>query len=169
MSTQDLTPPDSGKEPWLAVNLSSLFPGIGQIYAGRPVRGLILLISQLAIQIFGLLSLLLPEGSITIGLGLFALSLLISLGNLIDAYGCARSSNSGSFENSRKNNKDPWFAVFLSRFIPGLGFLYIRQWIIGILLFVFTLATLVVPSLSLLGHIAFPLIIFLVYRLAPIR
>jgi signal peptidase I len=29
----------SGKEPWLAVNLSMIFPGIGQIYSGNALRG----------------------------------------------------------------------------------------------------------------------------------
>jgi signal peptidase I len=36
----------SNKEPWLAVNLSMFFPGIGQIYAGKIFRGSILIISQ---------------------------------------------------------------------------------------------------------------------------
>ena len=29
----------SGKEPWLDVNLSMIFPGIGQIYSGNALRG----------------------------------------------------------------------------------------------------------------------------------
>ena len=169
MSAQNLPPIESGKEPWLAVNLSLLFPRIGQIYAGRLVRGWILLISQLAIQLCGLLSLTLPEGNVMVGISLFALSFVISIGNLFDAYGCAKSSNSLTFEKSRKSSKDPWLAVFLSRFIPGLGFLYIRQWVLGILLFLFTFLTLVFPLFSLLNFVVLPLIIFLVYRIAPIR
>lgn len=35
----------SGKEPWLAVNLSMLWSGIGQIYSGNVLRGWIVLIS----------------------------------------------------------------------------------------------------------------------------
>ncbi|GEM_PF-4770486 len=34
-----------GKEPWLAVNLSRVFPGLGQIYAGKVTRGLIISVS----------------------------------------------------------------------------------------------------------------------------
>ena len=36
----------TAKEPWLAVNLSMLFPGLGQIYAGKKFRGLFLLVIQ---------------------------------------------------------------------------------------------------------------------------
>ena len=34
------------KDPWLAVNLSLFFPGLGQLYAENFVRGLILIIVQ---------------------------------------------------------------------------------------------------------------------------
>ena len=169
MSAQNLPPIESGKEPWLAVNLSLLCPGIGQIYAGRLVRGWILLISQLAIQLCGLLSLTLSEGNVMVGIGLFGLSFVISIGNLFDAYGCAKASNSLAFEQSRKSSKDPWLAVFLTRFIPGLGFLYIRKWVLGILLFIFTFLTLVFPLLSILNFLVLPFVVFLVYKIAPIR
>jgi TM2 domain-containing membrane protein YozV len=36
-----------GKEPWLAVNLSMFFPGIGQIYSGNVRRGIVLIISYI--------------------------------------------------------------------------------------------------------------------------
>ncbi len=41
MSKSESTLPESisGKEPWLAVNLSMVFPGIGQIYSGNALRG----------------------------------------------------------------------------------------------------------------------------------
>lgn len=37
----------SGKEPWLAVNLSMFFPGIGQIYAGKVLRGVFFIVAQI--------------------------------------------------------------------------------------------------------------------------
>jgi signal peptidase I len=37
----------SNKEPWLAVNLSRLLPGIGQIYSGKRLKGYIILVSYL--------------------------------------------------------------------------------------------------------------------------
>lgn len=37
----------TGKEPWIAVNLSMLFPEIGQIYGGSAVKGWFLIIIQL--------------------------------------------------------------------------------------------------------------------------
>lgn len=169
ISAEEQTSIPPGKEPWLAVNLSMLFPGIGQIYAGKTLRGWILVISQLVAQVVGFAFMLLPQGNISVGLGLLLLSVVITFGNLFDAHRCARLSNSEVFEQHRKSTKDPWLAVLLSRFLPGLGFFYIRRWFIGILLFILTFLTLVIPALSLLGHIAFPLIIFGVYQAAPIR
>ncbi|MEL7225739.1 MAG: hypothetical protein AAGL17_12995 [Cyanobacteria bacterium J06576_12] len=52
MSSQGFTHSFSPvKEPWLAVLLSTIFPGIGQIYAGRRLRGA--LVFGLAIFLLG--------------------------------------------------------------------------------------------------------------------
>jgi signal peptidase I len=40
-----------GKEPWLAVNLSTFLPGIGQIYAGQWLKGWLFLSIFLALFI----------------------------------------------------------------------------------------------------------------------
>lgn len=47
MRTSKLNPSKAlvGKEPWLAVTLSSFFPGIGQMYSGNALRGWIILLS----------------------------------------------------------------------------------------------------------------------------
>lgn len=39
------------KEPWLAVNLSWLVPGIGQFYAGAWLAGVVLLGAWLGLQV----------------------------------------------------------------------------------------------------------------------
>lgn len=57
----------SGKEPWLAVILSTLFPGVGQIYAGKTQRGLILIFLGLGLLILGFVFIFDPIGSALLG------------------------------------------------------------------------------------------------------
>ena len=38
------------KEPWLAVILSSIFPGIGQIYSGKKIKGIIIILVLLLLN-----------------------------------------------------------------------------------------------------------------------
>lgn len=133
--------PQTGKEPWLAVILTmSVFPGIGQIYAGQVLKGLILAIT-IAVS-FGLGSWLFfgPTGSILVGMSLLLASSILFVFSIFDAYYCARKANDAEFEALRKREKDPWFAVFLARFFPGLGHLYIGKWLVAILLFFLTIA-----------------------------
>ncbi len=59
----------SNKEPWLAVNLSSLFPGIGQIYSGKKLKGYFLIFFYIALYIIGLWQILSPPGNVFICLG----------------------------------------------------------------------------------------------------
>ncbi len=134
MSQSQQTFPESisGKEPWLAVNLSAVFPGIGQIYSGNAYRGCLVIIAYVLFAGFGLGLLLLPAGNIASAFGLLLGSVLLNIWNLFDAHGCARRANSTSFEQLRKSGKDPWLAVFLSRIIPGLGHLYSGKILTGI-------------------------------------
>ena len=150
-----------GKEPWLAVSLSTIFPGFGQIYAGKISRGLLLIF--IALILFGLSkwlilspTLRLPStplrasrsgfaGSVRLGTLLEIGEYLLYFFNLFDAYRCTRKNNSREFERLRKSEKDPWLAVFLSRIVPGLGQIYGQtQWVSFILFFI--LISLVKPS-----------------------
>lgn len=49
------------KEPWLAVNLSKIFPGVGQIYAGNILRGIFWIIANIGLLIFIVYSLINPQ------------------------------------------------------------------------------------------------------------
>ena len=64
------------------------------------------------------------------------INLLIFIWSLFDAYRCVQTTNDINFEATRKRNKDPWRAVFLSRIIPGIGHLYIGKTVFGFLLLV---------------------------------
>jgi len=120
------------KEPWLAVLLSQLIAGIGQIYSGRIKRGSTLICFNLVLLgcaswfVFSFI------GDIKIGVSLFLLLAIFHIWNLFDAYKCTKNVNAEDFNISRRKDKDPWLAVFLSSLIPGLGQIYIKRWFLGI-------------------------------------
>ncbi|MBE9101589.1 signal peptidase I [Vacuolonema iberomarrocanum] len=133
--------PQTGKEPWLAVLLTAIvFPGIGQIYAGKLFKGLILAIATPALFGSGLWLIVGSTGSVWVGLLLLLASNILYVFSIFDAYHCARKVNDAEFEALRKREKDPWFAVFLSRLFPGLGHLYIGKWLVAMLLFFLAIA-----------------------------
>lgn len=155
-SPQNTSPDLSGKEPWLAVNLSMFWPGIGQIYSGKVRRGWILIASQILLLSSGLWLLISSTGNALIGLIVLLGSGLINLWNYFDAHRCAREANSASFEQLRKSSKDPWLAVLLSRIIPGLGHLYLNHIWLGILFFIIFLV-------SAIFSVVIPIIFYGVY------
>jgi len=139
----------SGKEPWLAVNLSMFFPGIGQIYSGRVIRGCILIASQIVLSSLGGWLIFSPTGNIVIGLSCLLAGALVYILSLFDAHQCAKKANSSKFEELRKSSKDPWLAVFLSRIIPGIGHLYINKIWLGILFFSLFIVSAIFPVASI--------------------
>lgn len=152
----------SGKEPWLAVNLSMFFPGLGQIYSKQIGKGLLFIVIYPTLFILGAWlifsrSLLIP------GVACLLIGVVVGIWNLFDAHACARKVNSQSFESLRKSHKDPWLAVFLSRIIPGIGHVYIGKIFTGLFLTAFSL---VVP---ILGAIISPFVVFNAYSASPLR
>lgn len=119
-------------EPWLAVNLSMFFPGIGQLYAGEKLKGLGFFSSQVMLIAIAIWSIFSPTGNTVIGLVCLVPITAIYILNLFDAYYSAtKQLNNQVSENIPRINKDPWFAVFLSRILPGLGQLYVEKEVVG--------------------------------------
>ena len=56
------------------------------------------------------------------------------------AYKLTKKHNTENFEKNRTLGKDPWLAVFLTLILPGLGHIYLRKRIVGILLLLSFLA-----------------------------
>lgn len=124
------------KDPWLAVNLSMFYPGLGQIYAGDWLRGLGLFALQSLCLGIGFWSILSPEGDIISGLIYLLMSLAIYLGNMIDALLLVFNQNPQFYrEKIPRQWKNAWFAVFASRILPGLGHFYNHQFIVGLIFF----------------------------------
>lgn len=162
------------KEPWLAVVLSSFLAGIGQIYAGRKWQGSVLIFTVVALGCLSIWSVLSPKCDILFTAGVYIAFLIVWIWNLFDAHKCVRKANSDNFEAERKQGKDAWLAVFLSKLIPGLGQIYIKKRLLGIVLIIATGLLLVVdikyPLLGvvLLSFFSMP-VCYHAYISTPIR
>lgn len=121
------------KDPWLSVNFSMFFPGIGQLYAGKFLRGLLWMISEIILIIYALVSIFSPQGKLVTGLICLFLSLVIYLTNILDAHLCVYYQYKNEIcEKIPRKRKNPWFAVFASRILPGLGQLYNQNSVLGL-------------------------------------
>jgi signal peptidase I len=171
-------PKHADKEPWFAVNLSWLLPGLGQIYAGKYRQGWSILVGYYLLSAIGIWFLIDPIGNVLVGMAILAVVLLVPLINLFDAYRTARNVNSSDFESARRESKDAWLAVFLSGFIPGLGHIYLKKWIPAILFIlafiltssgVFSASKTVAIACLILRFIIGLLAVYFAYRSTPIR
>ena len=165
------SPLPSGKEPWLAVNLSLFFPGLGHFYTRNIVRGLFWLSIQILLWVgWGWLVLYADISPLLLAIGLLFNSLGMGLLILFDTYHCARLKNSVEFEQLRKQSKDPWLAVFFSRFILGAGHLYSNKILLGIFLLILWILGFFIPILTILNFlILLPFVAFHSYQSVPNR
>ena len=156
------------KEPWYVANLSFFFPGIGQIYSGNKLKGVIFIISKIVLSFWMLWIIIYPDKHLLID-GLIWLSFYILIGNwnLIDAYLSTKKINPPAFENIRKSNKDPWLAVLLSRIIPGFGHIYIGSYLIGIILIIVSMVAYLTPFGTAILFLVVPFSIYHVYINSP--
>ncbi len=143
------------KQPWLAVNLSLFFPGLGQIYGGKYLRGLSLIILQTGLLFIAFWSIYNPQGNTIIALLFIFILIIIYFANLFDAYYCILQPS--SYLN-KSAIKDPWYALFLSRIIPGLGHLYIQKTFMALVLVAITMVISLFEYFSNYLLIALPVI-----------
>ena len=144
----------SPPEPWLAVNLSLFFPGIGQLYAGERLKGLGFIGSELLLIAIASWSIFSPTGNTATGLICLLLAMAVYIGSLFEAFACANKQlEVNPTEKIPRSVKNPWFAVFLSRILPGLGQLYVEKAVLGAfflsLTIICSLTTSIFPNLLL--------------------
>ncbi len=160
----------SNKEPWLAVNLSYFFPGIGQIYSGNISRGWILIICSCIFWGLAIYLIFNPRTNPIIGIVFLLAYSLLSIWNLFDAHRCAIKANNSQFEAVRKSSKYPWLSVFLSRFIfPGVGHIYIGNIWLGILLIIISIFASLLTNIPFFTLLVFSFAIYEVYRVSPVH
>ncbi len=107
------TNPVAGREPWLAVTLSLFAPGLGQIYCGEIVRGLVLFLASLMFIPLVVLAALLPPA--TPILAALLLTALIVLAAYVYAVAAAYRSAGKLREHyqAREYNRPLIYVLFL--------------------------------------------------------
>ncbi len=128
------------KEPWLAVWLSSICAGIGQLYSGSKQKGLFFvfvgIILDLSVLFFFVWFFLIPSKlPFILAIIMFIGAIIFSVYNLFDAFNTAKTYNETHQLNLPPRKKQPFLSLFLSSIIPGLGQFYNSQWLKGIGLF----------------------------------
>jgi len=121
------------KESWLAVTLSWLVPGIGQIYIGSYLRGILFATFYGLLHVCLVASFMWTRCPVFVS-GIILLSIVLLLVSAcIDAFKLAKKSNVDEFVETRKETKDVWLAIFLSLFLPGLGYVYLGKYLTFVL------------------------------------
>ncbi len=160
------------KEPWLALILSSFFSRVGQLYSGKIAFGIGIITIQVILFFTSIWLFIKGElaGFITL---LFCA--IIFIWNILHAFFSTRKHNSIDFETERKTSIDPWMSVFLTRIFPGLGHLYQKKYLTGIIIVILTviiqaLIGIKYPFVSIfIGVIIASIVSYIVYKSAPIK
>ncbi|MDD5555735.1 MAG: signal peptidase I [bacterium] len=121
-------------EPWRAVFLNSILPGLGEFSAGMPLRGAaflagaIGLAAALAARLYAFIFVPAAATGVRAIATLAALAgalFLLVVGSFVDAYsGVKRRNRERGLAIPPDRRKAPWLSATLSRFVPGLGQLY---------------------------------------------
>ncbi|MEM9002214.1 MAG: signal peptidase I [Cyanobacteria bacterium P01_F01_bin.86] len=116
--------------PWLAVNYSLVFPGLGQLYSAYWLKGGVMVVAAIAMIGYATWSIFGAHGHTTRGFGTIGLFLVLYSFGILDAY---RGTQPGYAARIAvpSGKSDPWYAVFLSQLLPGLGHLYLQQAAMG--------------------------------------
>ncbi|MEM8613657.1 MAG: signal peptidase I [Cyanobacteria bacterium P01_H01_bin.105] len=116
--------------PWLAVNYSLVFPGLGQLYSGFWLKGISLILTTIFMIGYATWSIFGANGQTLWGFWTIGCFLIVYSFSILDAY---RGTQPGYATRISvpQGKSDPWYAVFLSQLLPGLGHLYRQQAVAG--------------------------------------
>ena len=73
----------SNKEPWLAVNLSKIFPGIGQIYAGYQTKGYLFILVTISLSLLSIWLFISPTVNILFAVACLLLNVIFGFWNFM--------------------------------------------------------------------------------------
>jgi len=173
-----MTQPDSvnfdrpvDRHPWLAVNLSMIMPGLGQLYAGRWGQGLLFALGQVSLVTIVAWSFFSANGNTLVGFMLLTPAAFVYIASLFEAYRDISGVSILSAAQHVSHTPDLWFAMFLCQVIPGLGQFYLHQTNLGTVLIIVNLglaaAATLMPSLVLIVATLAALTCYHAYRTAP--
>ncbi len=116
--------------PWLAVNYSLVFPGLGQLYSAFWVKGVSLVLIAVVMIGYATWSIFGANGHTMRGFWTIGCFVVVYSFSILDAY---RGTQPGYATRISvpQGSADPWYAVFLSQLLPGLGHLYLQQALAG--------------------------------------
>ncbi|WP_107669943.1 signal peptidase I [Cyanothece sp. BG0011] len=162
------------KDPWLAVNLSMFFPGLGQFYAGNYLQGFLFFNGQILWIVLTAWHIFAARGNTVTGLICLGITVIFYLSNLIEAHlSVYKKRNDPNLEKIPRKHKNLWFAIFISRILPGLGHLYLQKSIIGLLLLTASLIIIGIDdfyaNLLLISPLITALTIYHTYLIFPDR
>lgn len=124
------------KDPWYAVILSYFLPGLGHCYGGRPARGAVFFCLYVACVGLAGYFIFAPATDYLIGLAGVLAAVCVFLVSLADAH---RTVRRAAGPDRPGVGRDPWLAGFLTYvfpgfFLPGVGQIYGRKYVPGIVL-----------------------------------
>lgn len=123
------------KDLWLAVNFSMFYPGLGQVYAGEWQKALLWFSSYSLSVGTGLWAIFSATGDVATGLIFLGIAFALYWLNLVDALLSVFHQNPSFYqEKIPRRWKNPWFAVFATRVLPGLGHFYYQQFVLGLVI-----------------------------------
>jgi len=120
--------------------LSKIFPGAGHVYCGATSRGGYFITLTIALYLFSLIAVcgfllvenpIMSRSFIALGLIAFLILLVVSIYVLFDSYKITRRNNPDVVQTVIGYRK-AWLAAFLSSLFPGIGQLYNKQIIKGV-------------------------------------
>jgi TM2 domain-containing membrane protein YozV len=91
------------KNPWLAAALSFLVAGLGQMYAGYPLRGIVLVLLELGTGYM--------YATVNEAMGLF-LNVVVGVFAIVDAYYLAKKAKANEEKPPEKLQDEPEYRVF---------------------------------------------------------
>ncbi|ACB51312.1 signal peptidase I [Crocosphaera subtropica ATCC 51142] len=123
------------KDPWLAVNLSMFFPGLGQFYAGNYLQGFLFFNGQILWIVLTVWHIFGAKGNTVMGFICLGITIIFYFISLIEVhFSVYKKRNDPKLEKIPRKHKNLWFAIFITRILPGLGHLYLQKPILGLLL-----------------------------------
>ncbi|MDJ0846582.1 signal peptidase I [Crocosphaera sp.] len=147
------------KDPWLAVNLSMFFPGMGQFYAGNYLQGFFFFNGQILLLVLTIWHIFAAKGNTITGFICLGIATIFYFISLIEAHFTVyKYRNDATLEKIPRQQKNLWFAIFFTRLLPGLGHLYLQKPMTGLFLLTLYLISWVINNFSALFLFINPLI-----------